>query len=503
MTDRAVDRFFIRKGYTPRTEPDYFLDACRETEGIVHQPDVYPFVAHLGQRFGVGHLIDIGCGRAEKLAEFRDNFELAGIDFADNLAWCRKTYGFGNWIAFDLESGEDLPLPSKMVADSVVVCSDVIEHLRDPTHLLRNLRKLSQICAAIVVTTPERDLARGPDDPGPPENRSHVREWNLTEFAKLLAWADLPPSFLGLTRNSDQSPSKKTILAVIDGLHPEAFPAPPEGFTVTAIMTTFNEGDIIESVVEHLIMQGIRVHLVDNWSIDDTIDRIRRFRDRGLITVEEYPPSGPSGTFDWEDLLRRVEEIAAASDSDWVIHHDADEIRRSPWPGTTLRNGLYRIEACGYNAVDHTVIEFWPVADVRVTNLEADLRHFQFGRRPGHFLQIRAWKPQAGPINLVSSGGHEAEFRGRRVFPYKFLTKHYPIRSQGHGERKVFRERMDRWNPDERDRGWHVQYDHFKPGDSFLKSRKELEVFVESDFNSRCVVERLSGLNVPRTEPGG
>ena len=272
---------------------------------------------------------------------------------------------------------------------------------------------------------------------------------------------------------------------------------------MTAIMTTFNEGDIIESVVEHLIMQGIRVHLVDNWSIDDTIDRIRRFRDRGLITVEEYPPSGPSGTFDWEDLLRRVEEIAAASDSDWVIHHDADEIRRSPWPGTTLRNGLYRIEACGYNAVDHTVIEFWPVADVRVTNLEADLRHFQFGKRPGHFLQIRAWKPQAGPINLVSSGGHEAEFRGRRVFPYKFLTKHYPIRSQGHGERKVFRERMDRWNPDERDRGWHVQYDHFKPGDSFLKSRKELEVFVESEFNSRCVVERLSGLNVPRTEPGG
>jgi len=227
MTGRAADRFFIREDYTPRAEADYFVDACRETEGIVYQPDVYPFAAQLAKRFGVGHLIDVGCGQAEKLAVFRDDFELIGIDFRENLAWCRDTYGFGRWIEFDLESGEDLPLPSETVADSVVVCSDVIEHLRDPTHLLRILRKLSKTCATIIVTTPERDLARGPLDLGPPENRRHVREWNLSEFAELLDWAELSPNFLGLTRSNDQSPSKKTILAVIDKKHPKTFQQHP------------------------------------------------------------------------------------------------------------------------------------------------------------------------------------------------------------------------------------------------------------------------------------
>jgi hypothetical protein len=83
------------------------------------------------------------------------------------------------------------------------------------------------------------------------------------------------------------------------------------------------------------------------------------------------------------------------------------------------------------------------------------------------------------------------------VFPYKFLTKHYPIRSQTQGERKVLRERHGRWNPEEKARGWHVQYDRFEPGSSFLRDRTELEWYDEEDFNHRYLIERLTGLNLP------
>jgi hypothetical protein len=80
----------------------------------------------------------------------------------------------------------------------------------------------------------------------------------------------------------------------------------------------------------------------------------------------------------------------------------------------------------------------------------------------------------ARTLDLVSTGGHEARFPGRRVFPLRFLLRHYPIRGQAHGERKVFKERRARFSAEERARGWHVQYDALKEGASFLREPSSL-----------------------------
>src|SRR6266511_1852136 len=60
-------------------------------------------------------------------------------------------------------------------------------------------------------------------------------------------------------------------------------------------------------------------------------------------------------------------------------------------------------------------------------------------------------------------------------FPYKFLMKHYPIRSTEHGRQKLFQDRQARWSQYERDvLKWHAHYDHFHEGSSFLRNRSEL-----------------------------
>lgn len=68
------------------------------------------------------------------------------------------------------------------------------------------------------------------------------------------------------------------------------------------------------------------------------------------------------------------------------------------------------------------------------------------------FIQRKAWRrpADAGTVSLVPSGGHDVLFAGRRIYPYKFLLKHYSIRSQRHGGKKVWRERKSRWNEGER-----------------------------------------------------
>ena len=379
----------------------------------------------------------------------------------------------------------------------MLVCADVIEHLVDPTGLLLALRALLEHAPVALLSTPERVLVRGADDQGPPANVAHVREWALDELVALSTAAGLPPTFAGLTVNNDRDLEKKTSLLVLEGEARRTIePAPPE-FTVTAIVPAYNEADVIASTLRALDEQGVRIHLVDNWSTDDTVERAQALGLGDRLTVERFPPEGPSGTYDWEALLRHTEELAAGLDTDWVIHQDADEIRLAPWEGVTMRDALHHVQRLGYTAVDHTVAVFHPVDDADFApgdDLRERLRHFEFGDRPGHFLQVKAWDARAaGRVDLAHDGGHTARFEGRRVFPYKFLLLHYPVRSQAHGERKIFGERQARWNAQERDAAGTTSTTPWR------RSRDPARLALyDGEFARRFLVERLSGIGIVR-----
>jgi hypothetical protein len=359
----------------------------------------------------------------------------------------------------------------------VAVCSDIGAESPQPPWLLDDLRRLTSAGAMAVFA------ANGTDSDA---------------FATHLRHSGFGRAQRGLVANPRLETGLRSPMALVDHLEPGRFGQPPEGFSVLAVMTAYNEEDVIEHTIAHLLKEGVAVHVIDNWSTDTTRERVRRFVDTGMVTVEQFPPAGGSATASWTELLTRVSQVAAASDADWVIHHDSDEIRCSPWPGISIRHALYTVERNGFNAIDHTVIDFWPVDDSPIVDLEADRRFFQFGLRSGHFVQVKAWANWMGPAELAPSGGHSAAFDHRRVFPYKFLLKHYPIRTQAQGQKKVFAERVARWDQEEVERGWHQHYSEFRPEESFLRSREDLDFFDVADFNHRYLIERLTGLNLSR-----
>ncbi len=498
LTDvEDANRFFVRQGYLTRAHPEYFEDVG--ANGLVHQPDVYAFAEHLGRRLGIRHVVDLGCGRAEKLIRLHPEFELTGLDIGSNIEFCRRTYPFGRWIDWNLESTEPVPLDRQQIQDSLILCADVIEHLVDPRGLLATIRRLLEHAPVALISTPERELLHGADHLGPPPNPAHVREWSLEEFRHLLDWAEISPTFIGLTVNNNRDLSKCRVLAVIEGRRPVMPGAAPTGFRVAAIMTVFNEQDIIVPSITYLVDQGIDVYVVDNWSTDRTHELVTQMSGR-LIGAERFPSTGPTGTYDWYNLLLRVEAVATNLRASWCIHHDADERRRAPWAAVRLRDALYHVDRSGFTAVDHTLVEFSPIDDSYVpgTDFEAHFLHFRFGERPGTLKMINAWKNMGKPVSLSASGGHEAVFPGRRLYPYNFLLKHYPIRSQAHGEKKVLRERQPRWNPTERAMGWHVHYDHIQPGFHFCRDPRTLLVFDEKSFYRDYLVERLSRVGIRR-----
>ena len=317
----------------------------------------------------------------------------------------------------------------------------------------------------------------------------------LDSLKRRLTSAGVEAAFSGLTVK-DGSNDKRVPTLVVDRITTGRSGDVPAPFRVVALMQVFNEGDVLDATLSWLIRQGVDVWVLDNWSTDASFEIALSHRGRGVINVERFPSDGPQRHCAHRDVLTRKEILSARLDADWFILADADEIRTPPWPGIDLREALFRIGRAGFNAVDYTTVVFPPVDDDFEPGADPELyfRRFEFGAHPSDFVRIGTWASCRGPAMFASSGGHSVAFDGRSVFPYKFLLKHYVIRSQSHGERKVFRERLGRWDPVERATGWHTHYDHLSPEHQFVKPPRTLRKFEPEDFNERFLAERLTGL---------
>lgn len=250
-------------------------------------------------------------------------------------------------------------------------------------------------------------------------------------------------------------------------------------FRVVVLMSAYNEEDIIVPCLQYLIKQGLEVYLIDNWSTDSTVELATEFLGKGLLAIEKFPQSKPPTHYVWGDILSRIEQLTEEIEADWFVFQDVDEIRSSPWQGLSLRDAIRKVDREGFNSIDHTVLTFYPIDNAFSAgeDFEAYFRYFEFSDKPGQFIEIKAWKNLGRRISLSKSGGHEVRFEGRRTYPFRFLLKHYPIRSQAHGEKKIFKERKPRWHAQERAKGWHTHYDHINKGHSFLRRPDELKLF--------------------------
>jgi hypothetical protein len=272
-------------------------------------------------------------------------------------------------------------------------------------------------------------------------------------------------------------------------------------FSVVALIAAYNEADIIEQVVRDLVQQDIQIHFIDDGSTDGTAAAVERFVGHGVIAIERWARD-EGGAFQWERILRRKEALASELDADWFIHHDADEFRESPWPDVGLKDAIRRVDALGYNAIDFESVDFQPTHD----NFRPgdDIRRaFPFYSTRARYdgVQIKCWK-RAESVDLASSGGHDAQFDGRRVFPLRFVLRHYPIRGQAHGERKVFQERRNRFVESERARGWHVQYDAFAEGTTFIRDCSTLTAYDPEAIRLQLLLRHrgVEGLERERAE---
>ncbi len=94
-----------------------------------------------------------------------------------------------------------------------MILSDVIEHLTDPRPLVAWMRAqlITRPGSRLVVSTPDRTLLDYEDVNGRPENKSHVREWSITELERYFVSSGLEVIRSGHTRANQYDPVISTI----------------------------------------------------------------------------------------------------------------------------------------------------------------------------------------------------------------------------------------------------------------------------------------------------
>jgi hypothetical protein len=293
-------------------------------------------------------------------------------------------------------------------------------------------------------------------------------------------------------------------LLAIDGKLTDIYAGHYSNLPVLAIVSQFNEVDIIEPVVKHLLNQGVDVHVIDNWSNDGSYEAVVELGRQypGRISIERFPKDD-THKYEWSKILERVTDIAKAKPQyKWIISNDADEIRWSPWPGISLQRAISFIDHVGFNVVDYTVFNFSPTKDgyERYKDPVDFFEYGDFGHEGWHFMQLKTWRnhPDA---DIASSSGHLVTIPDPKIFPLKFLLAHYSLRSNAQAAKKVFKDRKPRFKANERKRGWHSHYDKINDDRNFIQNKQGLIHFSRNgQFSENYLIQRVSGIGIKINE---
>jgi hypothetical protein len=111
--------------------------------------------------------------------------------------------------------------------------------------------------------------------------------------------------------------------------------------TLAMTMMVRDEADIVESMLEFHLAQGVDVVIVtDNGSLDGTAEILQRYADEGRIVLHHDPVQKKQ---QGDVVTKMAREAYTEHGADWVINADADEFLRPLDPGLTLREVFERM----------------------------------------------------------------------------------------------------------------------------------------------------------------
>jgi len=241
------------------------------------------------------------------------------------------------------------------------------------------------------------------------------------------------------------------------------------------MVSVFNDEDIIQEVLEHLISQGMELVVLDNGSTDDTYKICKKFLDRGIVKLVQFK----TNSYKWDLILRMLYDLAIEQSPDWVIRSDSDEFLESGEKGVTLKDAITQANAGGYNLIQFDRFDFFMTGNDN-ENAKSIKEKMSYYSWQGDYL-YRAWKYFPG-IRIGDAEGHYPIFPDGskyKINPRKSVLRHYTFRSKAQAEKKMA----------DRTRGIDTEGSNKPPLDLHIQK------VIEQDFSSKIDHNLLTKYN--------
>jgi len=202
---------------------------------------------------------------------------------------------------------------------------------------------------------------------------------------------------------------------------------------IIGMLSTYNDEDIISEVIENLLSQGLELVILDNGSKDKTFDICKKFLDKGVLQLIQHK----TDTYQFFIILRMLYDMALRYSPDWVIKVDSDEFLESGNKNVTLKEAIEKIDSENYNLIQFDHFDFFMTDDddEHANSIKKRLPYYSC---QGDFV-YRAWKYFPG-IRIGDAVGHYPIFpegHQYRIYPKKFVLRHYTFRNKIQAEKKM------------------------------------------------------------------
>ncbi|HEY4337516.1 MAG TPA: glycosyltransferase family 2 protein [Puia sp.] len=201
------------------------------------------------------------------------------------------------------------------------------------------------------------------------------------------------------------------------------------------VLLCYNDADILEDAILHLLNTGHDLIAWDHGSDDDTAAVLDKYQ--GHLVERAFIPR----SFDFYNLYQHMSEHLIkeyVSRYDWISWPDQDELLEGPDRTKSYQEWVAVVFEEGYDYVQFSNYNFWFTADDDPSILSPVQRVRHYGLFPDCAPRIRAWRASKTNIRVFNHNSVE----GRKA-PVFFNLRHYPMRTK---EQMIRRLNKDRAN---------------------------------------------------------
>lgn len=237
-----------------------------------------------------------------------------------------------------------------------------------------------------------------------------------------------------------------------------------------AICVGRNVAQYLPGLAARMLQERVDFVYVDHQSEDESHALACQLLGKGISRVQSMPWHGH---FSMRQVMEQKQTIARASNAQWVLHIDADEIIEARDPTMGLLDLIIRAEAAQANVINFNEFVFLPQpgqshgGDRFAIHMD---RYYHFAPMPNRLMRLYRNLPD---LYNVQSAGHQVTGMVR-LYPENQNLRHYIGLSQSALITKYTTRVFD---PQELRKGWHHQRVGLQASDLKLPGHDDPRLF--------------------------